>query len=309
LATRIEGGRPKPIRLSPRQWAVVMKIAELAEIYDGMVPLRVIQEDLCNVADAKCKRGIAESARRLRLRGVLEADGRGRGLRYRLTPQMLAFLVQISNRNGLAFRRSRSTKPVDSPWGTKLRILKMVIESRVGIFIKDMAAKIGISEAAVRYHVRYWEKLGLVTRPSPGFVTLAPVDEGRVRKALEDAGEWGKVLESLGLRRVYGRLVLEPFTAKEVANSTGEPLWKVQRVLRQLRRRSIIIDMPGRKCRFKIYIINPIYPTSIPQHLHDKGTVHRYGGQRVWKRRRPRPPRHSRVRVGGIDGGGCGGSG
>ncbi len=298
------GLKPKPIRLSSRQWAIVMKIVELAGIYDGMVPLKVIQDSLCSTTDVKCRRGIAESARRLRLRGLLEADGRGRGLRYRLAPQMLALLGQISNRNGLTFRRSRSTKPVDAPWGTKLRILKMVIESRVGIFIKDIAARIGISEAAVRYHVRYWEELGLVTRPSPGLVTLAPVDEGKVRKALEDAGEWGKTLESVGLRRVYGKLILKPFTAKEVAIFTGKPLWRVQRALRQLRRRSVIIDMPGRKCRFKFYIINPVYPTSIPQHQHDKGTVHRYGGERVWRRKRNRPPCQSRVRVGGIHSGG-----
>jgi predicted transcriptional regulator len=289
LATRVRGERPKPIRLSPRQWAIAMKIAEFAGIYDGMVPLRVVQDSLCSVADAKCRRSVAESARRLRLRGLLEANGKGRGLRYGLTPQLLKLLDPLSKQNRSTFRRSRSTKPVDSPWGTKLRILKMVVESRVGVLIKDVAAKIGISEVAVRYHVRYWEELKIVTRPSPGLVTLAPVDEGRVRKALEDAREWGKILECIGLRRVYGKLVLEPFTAKEVANSTGKPLWKVQRTLRQLRRRSIVIDMPGRKCRFKIYIINPIYPTSIPQHLHDKGTVHRYGGQRVWRRRRHRP--------------------
>jgi transposase len=299
VATGVKGGRPKLKRLSARQWAIVMKIAELEDIYDGWIPLRVLQGSLCDIADAKCRRGITESARRLRLRGLLEVNGRGRGLKYRLAPQLRELLVQLSNQNGLTFRRSRSTRPVDSPWGTKLRILKMVVESRVGALIRDIAAKIGISEAATRYHVRYWEELGLVTRPSPGLVTLAPVDEGRVRKALEDAGEWGKILESVGLRRVYGKLVLEPFTAKEVAVSTGKPLWRVQRALRQLRRRSIVIDMPGRKCRFKIYIINPIYPTSIPQHLHAKGTVHRYG---AWRRRRNRPPCQSCVRVGGFGG-------
>jgi predicted transcriptional regulator len=287
-----------------------MKIVELVEIYDGMVPLRVIQDSLCSIDDEKCRRGVAESARRLRLRGLLEADGRGRGLKYRLAHQLRELLVQLSNRKGYTFRRSRSTRPVDSPWGTKLRILKMIVESKVGILIKDIAAKIGISEAAVRYHVRDWEELNLVVRPSPGFVALAPVDEGRVKKALEDAGEWGEILERLGLRRVYRKLVLEPFTAKEFANFTGQPLWKAQRILRQLRKRSIVIDMPGRKCRFKIYIINPIYPTSIPQHLHDEKTVHRYGGQRTWRRRRNRgnsPSCHSRVRNGGV-GGGCGGS-
>jgi DNA-binding transcriptional ArsR family regulator len=284
-----------------------MTIAELGNIYDGWIPLRVIQDSLCDVADTKCRRGVTESARRLRLRGLLEASGRGRGLRYSLTPQ-LELLVQLSKQNRWTFRRSRSTKPVDSPWGTKLRILKMVVESRVGALIKDIAAKLGISEVAVRYHVRGLEELDLVTRPSPGLVTLAPVDEGRVKKALEDAGEWGEVLESLGLRRVYGKLVLEPFTAKEFANFTGQPLWKAQRILRQLRKRSIVIDMPGRKCRFKIYIINPIYPTSIPQHLHDEKTVHRYGGQRTWRRRRNRrnsPSCHSRVRNGGVGGGSC----
>lgn len=311
MATGIKGGRPRLKRLSARQRAIVMKIAELEGIYDSAVPLKVIQDSLCDVADAKCRRGITESARRLRLRGLLEADGRGRGLRYRLAPQLRELFVQLSNQKGCTFRRSRSTKPVDSPWGTKLRILKMVVESRVGVLIKDIATKLGISEVAVRYHVRGLEELGLVTRPSPGFVTLAPVDEGRVKKALEDAGKWEEILKSLGLRHVYGKLVLEPFTAKEFANFTGQPLWKAQRTLRQLRRRSIIIDMPGRKCRFKFYIINPVYPTSIPQHQHDKGTVHRYGGERVWRRRRNRPPCQSRVRVrrGMLgDGGGCGGS-
>jgi DNA-binding transcriptional ArsR family regulator len=288
-----------------------MKIAELEWIYDGAVPLKVIQDSLCDVADAKCRRGIAESARRLRRRGLLEADGRKRGLRYRLAPQLRELLVQFSNQKRCSFRGSKSTRPVDSPWGTKLRILKMVVESRVGALVKDIAIKLGISEVAVRYHVRSLEELDLVTRPSSGLVTLAPIDESKVRKAIEDAGEWGKVIESLGLRRVYGKLVLESFTAKDVANTSGKPLWKVQRVLRQLRRRSIVIDMPGRKCRFKIYIINPIYPTNIPQHLHDKGTIHRYGGQRVWRRKRDRSPRHSRVQIGGTrgsDGGGCGGS-
>jgi biotin operon repressor len=283
-----------------------MKIAELAEVYDGMVPLRVIQDSLCSVADAKCRRGVAESARRLRLRGLLEADGRGRGLRYRLAPQLRELLVQLSNQKECAFRRSRSTKPVDAPWGTKLRILKMVVESRVGALIKDIAAKLGISEVAVRYHVRGLEELGFVVRPSPGFVTLAPIDESRVEKAVEDAKELGVIL-GRGLKLVYGKLMLTPFTAKEVAIHFRMPLWKSQRILRQMRKRSMIIDMPGRKCRFKIYIVNPIYPVSIPQHLHDKGTVHRYGGQRVWKRKKNRSPRHSRVRNGGV-GGGCGGS-
>jgi DNA-binding transcriptional ArsR family regulator len=311
LAPGVEGGRPKLKRPSPRQWAILMIVARYSGIYDGKVPLRVIQDAMCDATNVKRRRGVAGSARRLRRRGLLEADGRGRGIRYRLAPQLRELLVQLSNQNGSTFRRSRATKPVDSPWGTKLRILKMIVESRVGALIKDIAAKLGISEVATRYHVRGLEKLDLVTRPSPGLVTLAPMDESRVRKAIEDAGEWGEVLESLGLRRVYGKLVLEPFTTKEFANFTGQPLWKAQRILGQLRKRSIVIDMPGRKCRFKFYIINPIYPTSIPQHQHDKGTVHLYGGQRIWKRRRNRSSRHSCVRAGGIRGGvggGCGGS-
>jgi DNA-binding transcriptional ArsR family regulator len=308
LATGVKGGRPKLKRLSARQLAIALKIAELEGIYDSAVPLKVIQDSLCST-DRKCRKGIARSARRLRLRGLLEADGRGRGLKYRLAPQLREFLVQLSNQKRYAFRRGRSTRPVDSPWGTKLRILKMVVENGVGVLIKDIAAKIGISEVAVRYHVRGLEDLGLVTRPSPGLVTLTLVDEGRVKRAIEDAGEWGEVLEIVGLKRVYGRLMLKPFTAKEFAIIAGKPLRRVQRFLRQARRRSIVIDMPGRKCRFKIYIINSIYPTSVPQHLHDKGTVHLYGGQRVWRRRRNRSPRHSRVRVGGIHGGVGGGCG
>jgi DNA-binding transcriptional ArsR family regulator len=312
LATRREGERPKPIRLSPRQWAIVMTIAELGNIYDSWVPLRVIQDSLCDIADTKCRRGIAESARRLRLRGLLEADGKGRGLRYRLAPQMLALLGQISNRNGLTFRRSRSTKPVDAPWGTTLRIYKMILESRVGMYTREIERRLGISRTTVRYHINKLKRLGLVEEPFPGYVKPAPPDMRRVEEALEAAGELRVFLEAVGLIYANGRVWLRPFTTKEYAMVKKEgSLRKAQRELKQLRNRAIIIRLPGRRCRFGVYIINPIYPVQIPLHVHDKSTKHLYGGSRVWRRRRNSSSCRScvRVRRGMLgDGGGCGGS-
>jgi transposase len=247
----------------------------------------------------------------LRKRGLVVAKGAGRGLRYGFTPQLLEMLDQFSNQKGRSFKRTRSTRPVDAPWGTTLRIYKMILESRIGLFTREIEGRLGISRVAVRYHINKLKKLGLVVESSPGYVAPAPLDM-KVEKALEAAGEYRTVLEAVGLIYANGRVWLRPFTAKKYAMVKKEgSLRKAQRELKQLKDKAIIIRLPGRKCRFGVYIINPIYPVRIPEHVHDGSTKHLYGGWRVWKRRKNSSNGRSCVRVKrGIlgDGGGCGGS-
>jgi Mn-dependent DtxR family transcriptional regulator len=271
-----------------------MKIVELAGTYDGMVPLRVIQDSLCSEADVKCRRSIAESSRRLRKRGLLVADGSGRGLRYGLTPQLLELLVQVSSRKGRTFKpvlspgRPRSTRPVDAPYGTMLRTYKMILERRKQVPTREIQRALGISRTATRYHIRNLKRLELIREPSPGLIDLAPLDGRRISKALEDAGEYKDALIALGLEYAHGRIWLKPFKARDLAKLLKKSLRYAEHILRQLEDKSVVIGLPGRKCPKKVYIINPIYPTKIPQHTHDRGTVHLYGGQRVWRRRKRR---------------------
>ncbi len=302
MATRIEDGRPKLIKPGPRQKRALIAMFELMPIFGNEIPLKAIQDRACG-DDAKCRKGVADGLRRWRKRGLVEAQGARRGLRYIITPQLIA-LYQLSNPNRWSLKRTRSTRPVDSPWGTTLRIYKMILESR-GIYTREIQGNLGISRTAVRYHINKLKRLGLVKEPFPGYVEPAPLDMERVEKALEVAGEHRVVLEALGLIYANGRIWLRPFTAKEYAMVRKISLRKAQRELKQFKEKAIIIRLPGRRCRFGVYVINPIYPVRIPQHIHDKSVRHLYGGSRVWKRKKNRPPWRSCVRVGrGILGGG-----
>jgi DNA-binding transcriptional ArsR family regulator len=301
LATRIEGGRPKLLKPGPHQRRALTAMLELRPMFDNEIPLRVIQDRACG-DDAKCRKGVADGLRRLRRRGLVVFRGARRGLRYGFTPQLLEILIQLSNQKRLTLKRTRSSRPVDSPWGTTLRIYKMILESRIGMYTREIEGKLGISRTAVRYHVNKLKELGLVREPFPGYVEPAPPDMKRVEEALEAAGEHRVVLEAIGLIYANGRVWLRPFTAKDYAMVKKESLRKAQRELRQLRDESIIIRLPGRRCRLGVYIINPIYPTKIPQHVHDKSTRHLYGGWRVWRGKRKHSPYRSCVRVGGIRG-------
>ncbi len=168
-----------------------------------------------------------------------------------------------------------------------MRIYKMILESRIGMYTREIEGRLGISRTAVRYHINKLKRLGLVREPFPGYVEPAPPDMKRVEEALEAAGELRAVLEAVGLLYANGRIRLRPFTAKEYrAVKKDGSLRKAQRELKQLKDKAIIIRLPGRRCRFGIYIINPIYPVQIPQHTHDRSTNHFYGGQKVWKRRK-----------------------
>jgi DNA-binding transcriptional ArsR family regulator len=187
----------------------------------------------------------------------------------------------------------------------------MILESRVGMYTREIERRLGISRVAVRYHINKLKRLSLVEEPFPGYVKPAPPDMRRVEEALEAAGELRVFLEAVGLIYANGRIWLRPFTTKEYAMVKKEgSLRKAQRELKQLRDRAIIIRLPGRKCRFGVHIINPIYPVRIPEHIHDKSTKHLYGGWKVWRRRRNSSNCRScvRVRRGMLGDGGCGGS-
>jgi predicted transcriptional regulator len=191
----------------------------------------------------------------------------------------------------------------------------MILESRIGMYTSEIERRLGISRTAVRYHVNKLKRLGLVIEPSPGYVAPAPLDIGRVKRALEAAGEYRVVLEAAGLIYANARIQPRLFTTKELAMIMKVSLRKTQRVVKQLKDKNVIIRLPGRRCRLGFYIINPIYPAHIPQHVHDRSTKHLYGGWRVCKRckRRKNPSGcRSRVRVKWCTlsvGGGCGGSG
>jgi DNA-binding transcriptional ArsR family regulator len=305
LATRAESGRQKPIKPGPRQWRALKAMIELRPMFGNEIPLRAIQDRACG-ENVKCRKGIADGLRRFRKRGLVIARGAKRGLRYGFTPQLLEWLDQLSKRKRLSFKPARSSKPVDAPWGTTLRIYKMILESRIGMYTREIEGKLGISRTAVRYHINKLKRLGLVEEPFPGYVKPAPPDMRRVEEALEAAGEYRAVLEAVGLIYANGRVWLRPFTAKKYAMVKKEgSLRKAQRELKQLRDRAIIIRLPGRKCRFGVYIINPIYPVQIPQHIHDRSTRHLYGRWRVWRRRKSSSNLRSRVPVmWGILGGG-----
>jgi DNA-binding Lrp family transcriptional regulator len=295
LATRVRDNKPKLIRLGPHQRRALKAMLELRLIFGNEIPLKAIQDKVCS-DDAKCRKGVTDGLRRLRRRGLVVARGARRGLRYIVTQQLIE-LYQISKRKRQCFTRTRSTRPVDSAWGTTLRVFKMIVESR-GMFTREIEGRLGISRTAVRYQINKLKKLDLIREPFPGYVEPAPLDMERVERALEAAGELRVVLEALGLIYANGRIQLRPFTSKEYAMVKKESLRKAQHELNRLKDEAIIIRLPGRRCRLGFYIVNPIYPVRIPEHIHDGSTRHRYGGSRVWKRRRSSSNHRSCVRVG-----------
>jgi DNA-binding transcriptional ArsR family regulator len=250
---------------------------ELRPIYGDYIPLRTIQDQVC--FDIKpCRRRVAAGLRRLRRRGLLKAVGCGRGLWYAFTRRLLDVLRRGGRR--VLRRKRRSTRPVDAPFGTMLRVLKMVLESRVGVYTREIEARLGISRVAVRYHVNRLKALGLIVEPVRGYVKPAPLDMARLEKALQAARDLRIVLEAVGLVYANGRVQPRLFTAKETALVMDSSLRKAQELLRRLRGDGVIIRVPGRRCRLGVYVINPVYPSRLPEHRHDRDTIHLYGGAR-----------------------------
>jgi len=285
LTTRIKSGRQKLLKPGPHQRRALIAMLELRTIFGDEIPLRAIQDRACG-DNAKCRKGVADGLRRWRKRGLVIARGARRGLRYAFTPQLLKMLDRLSNQKRTTLKRTRSSRPVDSTWGTTLRIYKIILESMIGMFTREIEGRLGISRTAVRYHINKLKRLGLVREPFPGYVEPAPPDMKRVEEALKAAGEHRVVLEAVGLIYANGRIQLKPFTSKEYAMVKKESLRKAQRKLKQFRDEAIIIRLPGRRCRLGICVINPIYPVRIPEHIHDRTTRHLYGGWRVWRRRK-----------------------
>jgi biotin operon repressor len=250
---------------------------ELRPLYGDYIPLRSIQDHAC--FDSKpCRRRVAAGLRRLRRRGLLKAVGCGRGLWYAFTRQLLDVLRRGGRR--VLRRKRRSTRPVDAPYGTTLRVLKMVLESRVGVYTREIEARLGISRVAVRYHVNRLKALGLVVEPVRGYVKPAPLDMVRLERILGAAGSSRPLLEAVGLVYANGRVQPRLFTAKEAAMVLDSSLRRAQEMLRRLREDGVIIRAPGRRCRFGVYVINPVYPSRLPEHRHDRDTIHLYGGAR-----------------------------
>jgi biotin operon repressor len=254
---------------------------ELRPLYGDYIPLRSIQDHAC--FDSKpCRRRVAAGLRRLRRRGLLKAVGCGRGLWYAFTRQLL----EILKRGRRVLRRKhRSTRPVDAPYGTMLRVLKMVLESRIGVYTREIEARLGISRVAVRYHVNRLKALGLIVEPVRGYVKPAPLDMVRLERILGAAGSSRPLLEAVGLVYANGRVQPRLFTAKEVAMIMDSSLRKTQELLRRLREDGVIIRAPGRRCRLGVYVINPVYPSRLPEHRHTHDTIHLYGGARRRRRR------------------------
>jgi DNA-binding transcriptional ArsR family regulator len=156
----------------------------------------------------------------------------------------------------------------------------MVLESRIGMYTREIEARLGLSRVAVRYHVNRLKAWGLIVEPVRGYVRPAPLDPARLEKALQAAGELRVVLEALGLVYANGRVMLRPFATKEAAMLMGSSLRKAQEKLRRSREDGVIIRVPGRRCRYGVCIINPVYPMRLPEHRHDRDTIHLYGGAR-----------------------------
>jgi DNA-binding transcriptional ArsR family regulator len=156
----------------------------------------------------------------------------------------------------------------------------MVLESRIGMFTREIEARLGLSRVAVRYHVNRLKSWGLIVEPVRGYVKPAPLDMARLEKALQAAKELRVVLEALGLVYANGRVMLRPFTTKEAAMLTDSSLRKAQEMLRRSREDGVVIRIPGRRCRLGVHIINPVYPSRLPEHRHDRDTIHLYGGAR-----------------------------
>jgi transposase len=250
---------------------------ELRPLYGDYIPLRTIQDRVC-FEDKVCRRRVAAGLRRMRRRGLLKATGTGRGLWYAFTRRLLDVLRRGGRR--VLRRKRRSTRPVDAPYGTTLRVLKMVLESRIGVYTREIQARLGISRVAVRYHVNRLKALGLIVEPVRGYVKPAPLDLARVELALRAARDLRIVLEAVGLVYANGRVQPRLFTAKETALVMDSSLRRAQEMLRRLREDGVVIRVPGRRCRLGVYVINPVYPSRLPEHRHDRDTIHLYGGAR-----------------------------
>jgi DNA-binding transcriptional ArsR family regulator len=279
--------------------------------------------------DPKCRRSVLEAIRRLAKRGYITTIGRGRGLYLKLLDDLdpASSLTSYSKRS--AFRcsisvRHAGARPRDGYWGLKTKILRFVYEHKWGeVRVRDLVRTFGISDRTIRYHLKTLHELGLVDRPKKGLVKARWLSCEEINRILSEAGELAPVLEVIGLKCDYQDLKehckLKPFTVKHALFATDYSRRHLQREFSTLVDKGVLIELGGRSCPRKKYIINPAYPQKIPRHVHTEKVLHSYGGSRIWRRSRktkhgitkrdPKCHRCGRVERGILgDGDGCGGS-
>jgi DNA-binding transcriptional ArsR family regulator len=245
--------------------------------------------------DPKCRRSVLAAIRRLARRGCIVTMGRGRGLYLKLPDDLdhASSLTSYSKRS--AFRlpdvRRTGARPRDGYWGLKTKILRVVYEHRWGeVRVRDLVQIFGVSDRTIRYHVKTLCELGLVDRPRKGLVKARWLSWEEINRILSKAGELASVLEVIGLKCDYQDLKKhckpKPFTVKHVLFATDYSRRHLQREFSTLLDKGVLVELGGRSCPRKKYLINPAYPKRIPRHLHTGKVYHSYGGSRIWRRGR-----------------------
>jgi DNA-binding transcriptional ArsR family regulator len=248
--------------------------------------------------DPKCRRSVLAAIRRLAKRGCIATIGRGRGLNLKLLDDLDPTSSPTSYSKRSSFHRSISVRhvgvrPKDGYWGLKTKILRIVYENRWGwVRVKWLAQILGVSDRTIRYHVKMLCELGLITRPKRGLVAARWLSWKEINRILSEAGELAPILEVTGLKCDYQDLKKycrpKPFTVKHTLFATDYSRRHLQRKFTKLVDRSVLIELGGRSCPRKRYLINPAYPQKIPRHVHTEKVLHSYGGSRIWRRSRKR---------------------
>jgi DNA-binding transcriptional ArsR family regulator len=244
----------------------------------------------------KCRRSVLAAIRRLAKRGCIATMGRGRGLYLKLpndldpVPSPTSYLKRSAFRCSIAVRRT-GARPKDGYWGLKTKILRFVYEHKWGeVRVRDLARTFSISDRTIRYHLKTLHELGLVDRPKKGLVKARWLSCEEINRILSKAGELASVLEVIGLKCDYQDLKKhckpKPFTVKHALFATDYSRRHLQREFSTLVDKGVLIELGGRSCPRKRYLINPAYPQKIPRHVHTGKVNHNYGGSRIWRRGR-----------------------
>jgi hypothetical protein len=270
--------------------------------------------------DPKCRRSVLEAVRRLAKRGCIATMGRGRGLYLKLpndldpVPSPTSYLKRSAFRYSISVRRT-GARPKDGYWGLKTKILRIIYQDRWGwVRLRWLAQIFGVSDRTIRYHVKTLCELRLLDRPKRGLVAARWLSRKEIDRILTAAGDLAPVLELIGLHCDYQEFKKhcrpKPFTSKHLlfADNLNLSRRQIQRKIAENVSEGILVELGGRSCPQKVYILNPAYPQKVPRHVHDVGTYHSYGGSRIWRRGKKvghgnskRFSRMSSVRVGRVE--------
>jgi DNA-binding transcriptional ArsR family regulator len=246
--------------------------------------------------DPKCRRSVLVAISRLAKRGCIVTMGRGRGLYLKLPDDLDPASSPTSYSKRSAFRcsisvRRAGAKPKDGYWGLKVKILRIVYENRWGwVRVRWIAQILGVSDRTIRYHVKTLCELGLIARPKRGLVAARWLSREEIDRILSAAGDLAPVLELIGLRCDYQKLKEycrpKPFTSKHLLFVDNHNLSRrqIQRKIAENVVKGVLVELGGRSCPQKVYILNPAYPQKVPRHVHDGKMYHSYGGSRIWRK-------------------------